>query len=63
MAMNAEILIKEASSLSYAERAKLVDTLLTTLDTVAEVECDTAWYAEISRREHEIVNGTAQTSG
>lgn len=61
MAISAEILVKEASGLPYAERAKLVDTLLTTLDPVVEDDCDTAWYAEISRREQGLISGSAQT--
>ena len=61
MAMKAEILVKEASSLPYTERAKLVDTLLTTLDPVIEDDCDNAWYAEIGRREQSLADGTAQT--
>ncbi len=62
MAINAEKLVKEASNLPYAERAKLVDTLLTTLDPVMEDDCDALWFAEIFKREQELINGTAQTS-
>ena len=36
MPLNADVLVKEASGLPYAERAKLVDALLTTLDPVTE---------------------------
>jgi len=61
MPLSAEILVKEASGLSYAERAKLVDTLLTTLDPVTEEDCDAAWFAEIGRREQALADGTAQT--
>jgi putative addiction module component (TIGR02574 family) len=60
MSLTAEVLVKEASELSYAERAKLVDTLLTTLDPVTEDDCDTAWFAEIDRREQALADGTAQ---
>jgi hypothetical protein len=49
------------SGLTYAERSKLVDTSLTTLDPVTEDDCDTAWFAEIGRREQAIADGTAQT--
>jgi hypothetical protein len=56
-----EFLVKEASNLPYAERSKLIDTLLTTLDPVTEDDCDTAWFIEISRREEGLVNGTAAT--
>ncbi|MBE0503875.1 MAG: addiction module protein [Desulfuromonadales bacterium] len=61
MPLTAEVLVKEASELSYAERAKLVDTLLTTLDPVTEDDCDAAWFAEIGRREQALADGTAQT--
>lgn len=61
MPLSAEVLVKEASELSYAERAKLVDTLLTTLDPVTEDDCDAAWFAEIGRREQTLADGTAQT--
>ncbi len=56
-----EFLVQEAVSLPYAERAKLVDTLLTTLDPVIEDNCDSAWYAEIARREQELDSGHART--
>lgn len=61
MPLSADVLVKEASGLPYAERAKLVDTLLTTLDPVIEDDCDTAWFAEIERREQALSSGTAQT--
>ena len=60
MPLCADALVKEASGLPYAERAKLVDALLTTLDPIIEDDCDAAWFAEIGRREHSITNGTAQ---
>ena len=60
MPLNADVLVKEASGLPYAERAKLVDTLLTTLDPITEDDCDVAWFVEIGRREQAITNGTAQ---
>lgn len=60
MPLNAEVLVKEAICLPYADRAKLIDTLLTTLDPIVEDDCDTAWFAEIARREQSLVDGTAQ---
>lgn len=54
MPLSADVLVKEASGLTYAERSKLVDTLLTTLDPVTEDDCDTAWFAEIGRREQAL---------
>ncbi len=61
MPLSTDVLVKEASGLPYAERAKLVDTLLTTLDPVIEDDCDAAWFAEIGRREQALADGTAQT--
>ena len=60
MPLNADVLVKEASGLPYAERAKLVDALLTTLDPITEDNCDVAWFTEIARREQSIDDGTAQ---
>jgi putative addiction module component (TIGR02574 family) len=61
MPLRADVLVKEASVLPYAERAKLVDALLATLDPISENDCDTAWFAEIGRREESLADGTAQT--
>jgi len=60
MPLSADSLVKEASSLPYTERAKLVDALLTTLDPVTEDDCDAAWFAELGRREQSLADGTAQ---
>ncbi len=60
MPLSADVLVKEAIILPYSERAKLVDTLLTTLDPVIEDDCDAAWFAEIDRREQSLADGTAQ---
>ena len=40
MPLCADILVKEACVLPYAERAKLVDALLATLDQTSEDDCD-----------------------
>ena len=61
MPLCADVLVKEASVLPYAERAKLVDALLATLDPIFEDDCDAAWFAEIGRREQSLADGTAQT--
>lgn len=61
MPLCADVLVKEASVLPYAERAKLVDALLATLDPISEDDCDAAWFAEIGRREQSLADGTAQT--
>jgi hypothetical protein len=60
MPLAADILVNEARHLPYAERAKLVDTLLTTLDPVVEDDCDAAWFVEISKRERSLTDGSAQ---
>ena len=44
-------LIKEAMGLPYAERAHLVDELLTTLEPEEENDIDEAWAAEVERNE------------
>lgn len=61
MPICADVLVKEASSLPYLERAKLVDVLLTTLDPVIEDDCDSAWFAEIGVREQSLADGSALT--
>lgn len=54
-----EFLVKEASNLPYAERSKLIDALLTTLDPATEDDCDAAWFTEIARREEELASGAS----
>ena len=61
MPLCTDVLVKEASILPYAERAKLVDALLATLDQTSEDDCDAAWFAEIGRREQSLADGTALT--
>lgn len=56
-----EFLVKEASNLPYAERSKLIDALLTTLDPATEDDCDAAWFIEIARREEGLADGSAAT--
>ena len=51
-----ETLEAAALQLSPAERARLVDRLIATLDADPEVE--EAWAAEVERRQSEIENGT-----
>jgi putative addiction module component (TIGR02574 family) len=51
-----ETLEAAALQLTPAERARLVDRLIATLD--AEPEVEEAWAAEIERRQSEIENGT-----
>ena len=51
-----ETLEAAALQLTPADRARLVDRLIATLDADAEVE--EAWAAEVERRQFEIENGT-----
>lgn len=53
-----EILETEALKLSVAERAKLAEHLIASLDEDSEIE--EAWAAETERRIAEIEAGTAQ---
>ena len=51
-----ETLEAAALQLTPADRARLVDRLIATLDPDPEVE--EAWAAEVERRQNEIENGT-----
>jgi putative addiction module component (TIGR02574 family) len=51
-----EMLEAAALQLTPADRARLVDRLIATLDTDLEVE--EAWAAEVGRRQSEIEDGT-----
>lgn len=51
-----ETLEAAALQLSHADRARLVDRLIATLDADPEVE--EAWAAEVERRQVEIEKGT-----
>lgn len=53
---NVETLEAAALQLTPADRARLVDRLIATLDADPEVE--EAWAAEVERRQAEIENGT-----
>lgn len=57
MSSKAELLIKEAASLPYAERAQVVDELLTTLEPEADEDVDEAWALEVERRGQELTKG------
>ncbi len=51
-----ETLEAQALQLSPSDRARLIERLISSLDTDPEVE--EAWAAEVERRNAEIVNGT-----
>ncbi|MEY2341969.1 addiction module protein [Acidithiobacillus sp. IBUN Pt1247-S3] len=55
MSLTVEALEAEALNLSAAERARLVEKLIVSLDTEPDVEA--AWAAEIERRHAEIESG------
>lgn len=55
MPLTLEALEAEALRLSAAERARLVERLIASLDTDPEVE--EAWAAEVERRQREIESG------
>lgn len=58
MSRKAELLIKEAAGLPYAERVQVVDELLATLEPEAERDVDEAWALEVERRGAELAQGT-----
>jgi putative addiction module component (TIGR02574 family) len=57
MPLPVEVIEAEALGLSPAERARLIEKLISSLDTDPEVE--EAWAAEVERRHAEIESGTA----
>ena len=57
MATTTEAIETEALNLPTADRARLVEKLIASLDTDPEVE--TAWISEIARREAAIESGEA----
>lgn len=55
MSLTVEVLEAEALNLSVAERARLVEKLIVSLD--AEPDVEAAWAVEIERRHAEIESG------
>lgn len=55
MSVTVETIEAEALQLSPAERARLVDKLIASLDVQPDIE--EAWAAEVERRNAEIENG------
>ncbi|HEY6896496.1 MAG TPA: addiction module protein [Rhodocyclaceae bacterium] len=55
MSLTVEVLEAEALSLSVADRSRLVEKLIVSLD--AEPDVEAAWAAEVERRHAEIENG------
>ncbi len=57
MSSTVEVLEAEALQLPAAERARLIERLITSFDTDPMVE--EAWAAEVERRHAQVENGTA----
>jgi putative addiction module component (TIGR02574 family) len=58
MTLAVEVLESEALGLPLAERARLAERLIASLDTEAEV--DAAWAAEVERRHADIERGAVK---
>ena len=58
MSMTLDQLSKEALSLSSADRARLADRLVESLDSAALGDIDRLWAAEAARRLAEIRSGS-----
>lgn len=58
MSITVEILETEALQLTTAERARLVERLIASLD--ADPEIEEAWAAEVERRQAQIESGTVE---
>jgi putative addiction module component (TIGR02574 family) len=56
--MKAEEIEQELLKLPLAERARLAERLIASLDEDAEIE--TAWIAEVRRRDEEVVSGAVE---
>ena len=58
--MNASTIEAEALALPISERAKLIERLLESLDTLPEQEAETLWLDTAERRAREIDEGKVQ---
>lgn len=58
--MNASAVEKEALALPLQERAKLVEVLLESLDTLSEQEAEALWLDEAERRSLQIDEGKVE---
>lgn len=58
MAIQFEVLVAEALKLGTAERARLVEHLIASLDEDTEIE--EAWAAEVERRIKDVDSGSIQ---
>ena len=58
--MKAETIRREALSLPVQERAELAEQLLSSLDSLSEVEIEQLWLQEAARRAEELDHGLAK---
>ncbi len=58
MALTVEMLAAEAMNLQVAERARLVDRLIASLDSDPEIEA--VWLKEVERRSAEMESGSVK---
>ena len=61
MPITLETLQAEVLRLPPADRAKLLDRLIASLDADADADADAAWDALVDQREQELQAGTAET--
>lgn len=58
--MSIETIRREALSLPTEERAQLAEQLLSSLDTLSEVEIEQLWYQEAAERAAELDQGLVE---
>ena len=58
--MNTETIQIEALALPVAQRAKLAEQLLASLDTLSETEIETLWFQDAARRAREMDQGLSK---
>jgi putative addiction module component (TIGR02574 family) len=59
MSIDLDAVLRAALALSAEDRARLADSLLTTLDEAQEQDIESAWAAEVRRRSREFDEGRA----
>jgi hypothetical protein len=58
--MNIQTIEQEALNLPIEDRARLAETLLSSLDTLSELEAEKLWLVEAQRRSAEIDQGLVE---
>jgi putative addiction module component (TIGR02574 family) len=58
--MNIQTIEQEALNLPIEDRARLAETLLSSLDTLSELEAEKLWLIEAQRRSAEIDQGLVE---